>query len=238
MRAIILIILLTACTAKPTRFEENHGDAGHDHDTDYSSDSNSDIDTDSQDTGADTETEDTDGTDTDTETSTDGGTDTDEDTESSSDTDTATDTETDTESDTGIDTDTETGTDTGDDSDTDSETESETETDIDTDTDTDTDSETDTMCPWDCKNIDEADNSWEICDPDVLTTETPVSVQNHNFGCSDDDDLCCQPIGATEPGAINELCPFECVIEINCRDDIHHYEFYCKRSNTLCCERQ
>lgn len=212
MRTTILIFCLLAvlsCGREPTTFEGND-----DHFNDGGQ-SDSDSDSDSDSSLPDTETD----TDTDTDTDTSSSTDTDSGTNGNDDTDTDTDTETETSSETASETDSETVTDTT--------TNDDTESDIDTSTDGIT-------CPWNCHELTET--GYDTCDSD---TESPSIVQNFNFECTDDHDVCCQPLDSDLPGALHDYCNdqgLECRIPVQCEGKVLHTEYYCKNATLVCCD--
>lgn len=211
------ILSLMGCS-EPVAFDSGDNDDGRDGGLD--SDSHSDFDSNGDDSETQTESNSEYDTDTQTDEIVDGG--------GNPDTDTVTDTETETSTDTATGSDT--GTSTGD-------TETGSDTAIDTDTDTDTETGTDgNRCPWECKSIASAPDAWRICDLDPIN---PNWVQNWNFEC-EPGEYCCQPIGATDEGALTEYCldhDFECLHDSDlCPEKNLHLEYYCNSSTSVCCE--
>jgi hypothetical protein len=136
-------------------------------------------------------------------------------------------------------------TDSGDtDADADADADTDTDTDADTDTDTDTDADTDfDFCPWTCVgNIGDSpcDPGWIYIDDDY----PPDFVHNWRYDSfCPINNICCQPIDATEPGAFTEYCkhlgeagqPVGCGTFETCTTAL--YPAYCWTGFNICCEK-
>jgi hypothetical protein len=130
------------------------------------------------------------------------------------------------------------------DADTDTDADADTDNDADSDADTDTDTDTDfDVCPWICVgNIGKSP-----CAPEWIYTDDsnpPDYVHNWRYDSfCPINNICCQPIEDTGPGAFTEWCrdlsddlePVDCKPFENCTTAL--YPAYCWEGFNICCER-
>lgn len=86
------------------------------------------------------------------------------------------------------------------------------------------------QCPWACEVFTDEYTCSESLDP-------PTAIHNYEWTCLDADEICCQPVGATD--GLTEACGDQEGME--CRDGCLSYEaqrteYFCNLATRMCCD--